>query len=143
MKTKLIVHHSASPAATTTLDDINLWHREAGFNLSSLGYYIGYHYVIDPSGKITMTRDVNEIGCHCNAFDAALNTSYNKSSIGICVMGNFEDEQPTAEQVGALTSLITSFQPILVLGHRDVKDTLCPGKFLYTKVVELRRGSRG
>jgi N-acetyl-anhydromuramyl-L-alanine amidase AmpD len=140
MKNKVMVHHTASSRLITTLEKVNEWHKDRGFNLSQLGFYVGYHFIIDMDGNLRQTRNIDEDGCHCNTFDTGEVTSFNRSSIGICVFGNFEDEYPTAEQLNTLTNIIKELQPTLVLGHRDVKDTLCPGKFLYSKVIAMRNG---
>lgn len=138
MKMKTMIHHSASPQATTTLELVNEWHKQRGFNLSSLGYYVGYHYLIAPTGEVYQTRAIGEDGCHCIAFDEGEHTSFNKSSVGICLMGNFEFEDPTPEQIKSLEGLLKNLKPQRILGHRDVASTLCPGKSLYHKLFEYK-----
>ena len=48
--TKLVVHHSASKAATTKKADLERWHKERGFR------EIGYHKVIEVNGNIVEDR---------------------------------------------------------------------------------------
>jgi hypothetical protein len=124
---EIIIHHTASPRDTTTLDQINKWHKERNFSLSLLGYYIGYHYVITANGIINQTRIPTEIGCHCVP---------NNGKLGIVLTGNFENEEPTKEQITSLERLITELQKnyflndLNIRGHFAFKTTKCPGKNL-------------
>lgn len=102
----LVVHHTGplenSPGADTssqTVQDINNWHKIRGFPISSLGYYVGYHYVITKEGEVTQCRQDDEIGAHT--------IGYNDKSIGIVLTGNFDYFHPTWGQTYALKSLLT------------------------------------
>jgi len=46
---------------------------------------IGYHYLIDKKGKIHVGRSEKFIGAHV--------FGHNKNSIGICLIGNFDEEK--------------------------------------------------
>ena len=53
----IILHHSggtdANPLEDTsnqTVSDINEWHKERGFPVSSMGFHVGYQYVIEKDG---------------------------------------------------------------------------------------------
>src|ERR1051325_8363136 len=96
----IIVHHSASSRDGTTLQDINNWHKARSFPLSKLGYYVGYHYVIFADGKMVQTRNEDEVGAH------AKEGGMNFKSIGICLTGNFEQEEPTIAQLDSLHKAI-------------------------------------
>lgn len=48
--TKLVIHHSASPRDTTTIDKITKWHKHRGFAT------VGYHKVILGNGSIKAGR---------------------------------------------------------------------------------------
>jgi len=123
----ITVHHSASPI-TTTIDEINEWHRLRDFTLSKLGFYVGYTYVIFPNGEIKQTRLDSEIGCHT--------LNHNKGNIGICLVGNFNDYVPTKEQWEALTGLITEKKAQYFIDNKEIKchsdwaNTECPGNNL-------------
>lgn len=122
--TQIVLHHSAS-SWDTTIEDINNWHKARGFTLSSLNYYIGYHYVILGNGHLIQTRRDNEIGCH---------TIPNDGKIGICVVGNFQNLQPRPTQLttleGIVNKLLKSYNIQKVRGHRDCNLTECPGNNL-------------
>ena len=55
----LVVHCSATPEGRDhTAKDIDLWHRQRGFN------EIGYNYVVHLDGTIEDGRDVDKIPAH-------------------------------------------------------------------------------
>ena len=73
----LVVHCSATPEGRDhTAKDIDLWHRQRGFE------GIGYNYVIRLDGTIELGRDVNKIPAHVEG--------HNKDSIGICYIGGID-----------------------------------------------------
>ena len=116
---RIIIHHSASPRATTTLEQIAGWHRERGFD------EIGYHLVIQEAGVVRAGRAFDVVGAHARGF--------NTSSVGVCVVGNntIPEEVWSHEQIVALRAvvgtLLAVFPDAMVCGHRDVGRTECPG----------------
>jgi hypothetical protein len=116
MKTSRIIwHHSAADSPTPQFDAINQWHKERTFPLSSLGFYVGYHYVIEKDGTVKQARE-------------------NMDSIGICLVGDFTVSRPTLAQEKSFASLlrklmlaynisVNSIEP-----HRRDDSTECPGK---------------
>jgi len=123
--TQIIIHHTAS-SFNTPIAEINRWHKFRGFPESSLGGFIGYHYVIDASGKLYQTRRDSEIGAH---------SPPNEGKIGIALIGNFMLTDPTIDQIDKLTELVNKLKSIYkinyVKGHRDCNPTDCPGDNLY------------
>ena len=122
---EIIIHHSAS-GFNTTITLLDSWHFVRGFPKSSLNYFIGYHYVILEHGEVIQTRRDIEIGAHCPP---------NDGRIGVCLMGNFTDLDPTPEQLKSLTELTIKLKILynidMVFGHRDCNKTECPGDRLY------------
>ena len=126
--TTIIIHHSVSSRDSTALRDIDRWHRLRwpGF-VSSLGYHIGYHYVIIGNGNVYKTRQENEIGAHCVP---------NEGKVGICLTGNFEEETPSPAQLNSLGDLLQKIKKEYnladenIFGHCEKSRTLCPGKNL-------------
>lgn len=122
---KIIVHHSASPRDRTSPMDINDWHFAREFTKSSMGYFIGYHYVIVGTGGIFQARAELEEGCHT--------IGENTRSIGICLTGNFDTEIPSIAQEKALAELLQKLCngfniPISkIYPHRHFKNTSCYG----------------
>lgn len=130
---KLIVHHSAS-AKSTTKSDIEKWHKERGFS------EIGYHMVIGANGQKESGRSTSKMGAHAKGA--------NSDSLGVCVTGNFETEQPDIKQVEALTDVLVDWckthnlKETNIYGHYNAPGgtttTSCPGKNLKAKLNEIK-----
>ena len=89
--TVIITHHALSRPEHTAVD-VNTWHRARWPNfVSRSGWHVGYHYVIETDGKLTQTREHDEEGAHT--------IGMNKSSIGVCFMGNFDFHLPSTAQL--------------------------------------------
>ncbi|MFA5217098.1 peptidoglycan recognition family protein [Sulfuricurvum sp.] len=127
----IVLHHSASPRVSTTPEMIAEWHRARGFNS------IGYHWIIDRLGKRVAGRPASKVGAHCKGF--------NSQSYGVCVVGNFENEEPTQKQIDELVSLLRDIRQyygvIHLIGHKDAPHaaTACPGRNLYALLPEIRK----
>jgi len=100
---------------------------------------IGYHFVIDGSGRIYEGRPITALGAHVAYF--------NPGNIGIAVMGNFQKmgRRPTQKQIAKLKELVRylgllySIPAKRVFGHKDLdKSRKCPGKALYRYLPEVR-----
>lgn len=158
-----IVHHTAGtdggddPAATVRA--VYYWHAMV------LGWGdIGYNYLIDPAGNIYKGRKgkTGVIGGH--TYNDIDNVNYNEGSIGIALLGCFEDTpgacysqyEMTPEMEAALAKLIGSKAAKLeikpksktalkgtetkrVAGHRDLDYTYCPGSDLYADLYAIRK----
>ncbi len=123
----IIIHHSA-----TAQGDAETFRR----NHKAKGWRdVGYHYVVSngtykPDGLVETGRTEAENGAHCDA------DRMNSRSIGICLVGNFDVDKPTAAQMTSLEKLCRDIMtrhkiPVSkVLGHGEVKGaaTNCPGK---------------
>ena len=98
---------------------------------------IGYHYAIDRQGRVWEARPLTFVGAHVQGF--------NEGNLGIMLLGNFEMQRPSAPQVSALHAvtgvLCETFRVPAeeVYGHRDLGHTLCPGRYLYSYVNELKK----
>ena len=125
---QIIIHHTVSSRDKTSLQAIDNWHRARWPNFrSSLGFWVGYHYVILGNGEIKQTRKDVEMGAHAIP---------NNGRLGIALCGNFEIERPSEAQLSSLTSLLKKLkltyqlQDKDILGHHQVSATLCQGKNL-------------
>lgn len=98
--TAVVVHHTATARDTTTPESVDRYHRKVFGYISTLGSYVGYQYMIDSKGKITQHRSNNEPGAHTKQ------ENMNFNSIGICLTGHFDKEDPSPEQVAQLTELL-------------------------------------
>ncbi|MBU0489988.1 MAG: N-acetylmuramoyl-L-alanine amidase [Bacteroidetes bacterium] len=113
----IVVHHSAIDGYGAT--DYAKWHIARGWP------GIGYHYVIDPDGKVNQTNSLDTVSNHVK------NT--NTASIGISLSGNLSKHPPTAAQMDSLVKLIKKIKKevgnqLLVKGHGELQPTECPGK---------------
>jgi N-acetyl-anhydromuramyl-L-alanine amidase AmpD len=115
---RIIIHHAAS-AGDVSAATIHGWHLRNGWA------GIGYHYVIRMSGIVERGRPENVIGAHAK--------DHNGDSIGICLAGNVDVTPPPMAQMLALVALIRDIWArhgqLLVIGHRDVNATTCPGRY--------------
>lgn len=123
----LIIHHAVTPQDVDVhvIDQAhkNRWHGET---LSSLGWYIGYNYVIG-ANYVVKAREDYEMGAHTYG--------WNDRAMAICFTGNYEiDKKPLPYQESAFVALAEQLMkewsiPLEnVLFHRDTKATACPGK---------------
>jgi hypothetical protein len=102
---------------------------------------IGYHFAIDPAGRVYECRPLNLQGAHAGG-DA------NIQNMGIVVLGNYMDQQPTQENLSALYAFVSSQMrrfrvPVSsVYTHQELKPTACPGVSLQ-RCMEQARDRRG
>lgn len=119
---KIIIHCSATPEGrAVTVQDIDKWHREKGYN------GIGYHYVIGLNGEVWKGRDINLIGAHTQG--------QNANSIGICYIGGVDKNMKakdtrTPAQKGALLNLVkdlkVQYPKASIHGHNEFANKACP-----------------
>lgn len=127
--TKIVVHHTggtdSNPLADTshhTFEMIDALHKKNGWG------GIGYHYFISKDGTIKQGRQDKEEGAHT--------IGQNKTSIGICLAGNFDATLPTPEQTTSLTTLLKKkcneflIEPSQIFPHRHFAQKTCYGKLL-------------
>ena len=116
----IVVHCTATKEGQyIDVNTIRKWHKQRGWS------DIGYHFVIDIDGYVSLGRDVKKIGAHVKG--------HNKYSIGVCYVGGLDDnlapkDTRTPEQKQSLKILLKAlknhFQGSKILGHRDFsKDT--------------------
>ncbi|MEQ8552657.1 MAG: N-acetylmuramoyl-L-alanine amidase [Cyclobacteriaceae bacterium] len=149
----VIVHHSAGSNTSTNytqiVRDIYIYHTQSN------GWSdIGYNYLIAQNGALYAGRDPaggaqdNVLGAHfCGS---------NSSTMGICLLGNYETAQPTSNtwetlhtlagykiQKEGLDPLTSSGHPLgnigHIAGHRDGCSTACPGQNVYELLPDLRQ----
>jgi N-acetylmuramoyl-L-alanine amidase len=130
---RIIVHHTADGQTAHQFDKVNAYHQTREFPLSSLGFYVGYHYLIENDGSIRQARMPEEIGAH--------DQGENANSVGIAFAGNFNETNPTPEQVKAYAMLVhelrTTYriQIIHIEPHRLDDTTDCPGTRLLDEAL--------
>jgi len=123
--TVIVVHHSATARGGAALFD--KMHKERGWD------GVGYHFVIgngtdtgDGAVEVTFRWREQRDGAHAKG--------WNDVGIGICLVGNFENTDPTAQQTASLVRLLRHLRRRFgipaerVVGHKALNPTLCPGK---------------
>jgi N-acetylmuramoyl-L-alanine amidase len=113
---KIIIHHTGVDA---TLERLRQSVQRRGYS------DIPYHFVILADGSVHATRPLERMGAHCKG--------HNADSIGVALMGNLDRVPPTEAQVASLLRLLADLRrkwDVPVLGHGELRNTACPGKFL-------------
>lgn len=125
---KIIVHHSGDATKEDQFAKINDYHKSREFPISTLGFYVGYHYLINHEGELTKCREESDEGAHTRGL--------NFQSIGVCLEGNFNMEQPTQAQKETLGKLLVElceryFLDVMdIYPHRAFGNTDCYGNTL-------------
>lgn len=142
---RITIHHEGSDPFTSTdrgsaaarIEQI----RKAHLNRSSEPFGdIGYHYVIDPAGRIWQGRLLEWQGAHV--------AKKNEGNLGICCLGNFMQQKPTAAQLAALDQFVVSQMDHYrvpagrVFTHRELGQTACPGDRLQPYIADSRRSGK-
>ncbi|GAB4193585.1 MAG: hypothetical protein Kow00105_07730 [Phycisphaeraceae bacterium] len=97
---------------------------------------IGYHFVIDRAGRVIEGRSVAYQGAHVS--------HQNEHNIGVMLLGNFEQQSPTPQQLASLQTTLRYLMarykvPVSrVYTHRELGKTACPGRHLQPRVARLR-----
>lgn len=140
---KVTIHHSAdlcrsSPAAVKA--HLRILQR---YHIEGQGWGdIGYHFLIDPAGRIWTGRELRYQGAHAKGWR-------NKHNVGICLLGNFVNKpggnHPSDAQILAMTQLVRALQSKYhipasgIKTHKElVSSTECPGPRLQPIVDRFR-----
>lgn len=136
-KREAFVHHSVTKAPANTkeaqaghmryLESIHLGKGWAG---------IAYSHVVFPDGSVWEGRGFDHL--------PAAQAGHNSRTLAVCVVGNYQEDSPTAAVLRAVARVIREAQrrghPIKRIGgHRDVTPTGCPGDHLYARLDDIRR----
>jgi len=136
----ITVHHSAmaTPSAgevTTQLRRIQSLHRD------DRGWAdVGYHFLIDPQGKIWEGRPLRWQGAHAGS------SASNRGNVGVCLLGDFEVTRVPRAQEASLNRLLDALCGRFGVATREVwphqhyRATACPGRNLMPTVTEYRAG---
>jgi N-acetylmuramoyl-L-alanine amidase len=144
--TKIAVHHTAVSREKNAhqLQAVDRYHRDKNWGTSTCpakampssiknpetgkGYYVQYHWFIEPDGSTIQTASETDIRWHVG--------NYNNIALGICMTLNGDIELPTKEQEKALKVLLKYIRgrhpAAEVQGHRDFPGVTksCPGKLI-------------
>ncbi len=131
----IVLHHSASRGGDAQIIDRD--------HVAQNGWDgIGYHFVIGngvdmPLGRIEATFRWRQQVHGAHAGPQLAQKPYNADGIGICLIGNYDQqalspysERRLVELCAQLIHRIPTLSVGRIMGHRDVpeKSTICPGK---------------
>lgn len=131
--TRIVIHHTGNPVDDDlSAEQIHASHQAQGWA------GIGYHFVVRKDGTIELGRPDWAVGAHAYGF--------NGKSIAVHACGNFNLAEPTEAQINALPMLIADIcdayglvaSDSIVVGHRDLMATECPGNNLYKQLDTIR-----
>jgi hypothetical protein len=97
---------------------------------------IGYHYIIDPQGRVWEGRSIRYQGAHVK--------DNNENNLGIMLLGHFNHQRPTPHALAALdrfvgTQMARYNVPLArVYTHQEINPTECPGYHLQRYMVQTR-----
>jgi N-acetylmuramoyl-L-alanine amidase len=123
----IIIHHSLTKDGQTVS-----WSAIRKYHVNTLGYKdVGYHWgveLVNDEYEVILGRIPGTVGAHC--------IPRNKDSIGICVVGNFEEAAPPVKQWYKTLQLCKWLMKVYripvasVLGHMEAQENReCPGKY--------------
>ena len=133
----IILHHSATKdSGTVSWEAIKKYHLAKGW--SDIGYHCGLEYVGD-AVKLQPGRSLSKDGAAC--------VGKNATHIQICVVGDFDKEEPTDEMYRNIAHVCKNFMEAYgfgvdaIRGHFAYAPKTCPGKlFNWLKLAEYIRG---
>ena len=87
----IVIHHSATETGNAE--------SYARYHVNTRNWAgIGYHFVIEQSGEIKQTNDLQTISYHAS--------NWNSRSIGICLTGNYDKQYLNGNNLDSLVYLI-------------------------------------
>jgi len=130
----ITVHHSALDGGNGSLgQSVEAVKRIQRDHVANRAYGdIGYHYLIDPAGRVFEGRSLEWQGGHAGTDGKGRNN--NPQNVGICLLGDFESTAPTPAAIATLDRMVSEIRghyrlpASAVKPHSFWKDTLCPGR---------------
>ncbi len=138
---RMTVHHEGWEVvnftdANTTVERLR---KIENYHIESLKWGdVGYHFIIDRSGRVWEGRPLQYQGAHVK--------NNNEHNIGVMVLGNFDQQYPSAAQTASLRGTLSSLRQSYripfdrIYTHQEINPTKCPGTQLQQQMVSLRRG---
>jgi hypothetical protein len=149
-KVKLLVVHHTAQKVNGNRSPVERMRALYEYHANSRGWGdIGYHYIVDEKGGIYEGRSggKNVVGGHVYCG--------NVGTVGVALMGNFEEEQPSLQQIQSLQWLLDHLgnqyninvhrnvsyhgkSTKTILRHKDLVSTECPGFYMSSAVSQVR-----
>ncbi len=133
------MHHAAvfQPNVNKAIESFDRTHKaRLHKRKNALGYHIAYHYIIGEKWETIYTRPEASIW-YINS-----DRKSNSESIGVCLVGNFDERGPTPAQMMSLERLIgklkKKYKWAKINGHRDINPAKsCPGRFFPLEELKI------
>ncbi|XP_045503208.1 peptidoglycan-recognition protein LB-like [Colias croceus] len=131
----VVIHHSFSPpACADSKQCAEAMRSMQDFHMNTRGWWdIGYNFAVGGNGAAYEGRGWNVLGAH--------SLHFNSVSLGICLIGDWSHELPPQNQLKTAKALIAAgidmgyIKPdYKLIGHRQVRDTECPGDALFNEI---------
>jgi len=146
---KILVHHTATQNRDNVGPDdlVVLAKAIQKFHMVNEGWVdSGHHFLVNRGGLIAegRHRSLETLLGGKSFIEGSQCTDYNDVSIGIENEGTYTEVDPPAGQFASLRALCAftcaqyRVDPKHLYGHRDFKDTACPGDRLYAMLPTLR-----
>ena len=158
------VHHTATGNGYARTDVPGLIRGMYRYHTHNLGWFdLGYNFLVDRFGRAWVGRS----GGASRLVRGAHTLGFNKTSVGIAVIGTFEERTPrraARQMVARLAAWKLDRRGLdatgtvrvrstgsdryadgervrlpVIDGHRDTNDTACPGQHLYARLPGIRR----
>jgi len=146
----LVVHHTALNVSNDDRSPLERVRALYEFHSNNRGWGdVGYHYLIDEKGQIYEGKSGGDyvVGGHVYCG--------NVGTVGVAMMGNFEEEKPTQKQMQSLMWLLDDLAKHYrvnlkykslwrgkgtnrIVGHKDLISTECPGYYVSKTMGQIR-----
>ncbi len=163
-----VIHHTAGTNSYAPEDSAGIVRAIYYFHTVTRGWGdIGYNFLVDRFGRVFEGRKGTLAAAPGEIVTAGHARGYNTGTIGISVMGNFENLEPPQVSLDSISSVLawqfargaidltkssgltspgTAARPAgqrlpRVFGHKDVADTACPGR-IYGELRSIARDTR-
>lgn len=122
---EIFTHHSATE--DQSLEQMAEYHISKGWG------GIAYHFAVIENGDVKQTESLNKITYHTKG--------HNTKGISIMLVGNFQEREVPDIMIESVECLIQGLEQSLnivgVGGHRNVRNTLCPGDYATEQLKHL------
>jgi hypothetical protein len=142
---RVTLHHSDGKYTRNLAESLQEARFIQDFHIHGRGWNdIAYHFLVDPEGDIIEGRPEGTLGAHT--------LGNNEGNVGIVLLGTYHppvNNRPTKAQLDAVAALGRylvaryGIDPSSLKGHRDYKQTDCPGDIAYAKLDALRLAFAG
>lgn len=139
--TETWLHHSGTRPPSVTAaphDDFAAARELERIGQARFSAGISYTFVVTPTGRVLHGHSPDREGTHTYR--------HNRSGRGIVLVGNYERITPPEPMIAAVAQLLVAGAAAgwwrtaqLTGGHRDVRDTVCPGDRAYALIGEINR----